>query len=213
MKQIILASASPRRKELLEQIGLEFEIVPAKGEEVITKTKPEEVVMELSRQKALEVAGMVSQYGTLHDDIMTPQDMLVIGADTVVAAENESGNSEILGKPNDEADAYRMLAMLSGKVHSVYTGVTLVFIDKSGKAGAHTFYEKTDVHMRHMSELEIQRYIATGESMDKAGAYAVQGKCAIHIEKIDGDYNNVVGLPISRIYYELQKLGIDIYLW
>ena len=213
MKQIILASASPRRKELLEQIGLEFEIVPAKGEEVITKTKPEEVVMELSRQKALEVAGMVSQYGTLHDDIMTPQDMLVIGADTVVAAENESGNPEILGKPKDEADAYRMLAMLSGKVHSVYTGVTLVFIDKSGKAGAHTFYEKTDVHMRHMSELEIQRYIATGESMDKAGAYAVQGKCAIHIEKIDGDYNNVVGLPISRIYYELQKLGIDIYLW
>ena len=156
---------------------------------------------------------MVSQYGTLHDDIMTPQDMLVIGADTVVAAENESGNPEILGKPKDEADAYRMLAMLSGKVHSVYTGVTLVFIDKSGKAGAHTFYEKTDVHMRHMSELEIQRYIATGESMDKAGAYAVQGKCAIHIEKIDGDYNNVVGLPISRIYYELQKLGIDIYLW
>ncbi len=213
MKQIILASASPRRKELLEQIGLEFEIVPAKGEEVITKTKPEEVVMELSRQKALEVAGMVSQYGTLHDDIMTPQDMLVIGADTVVAAENESGNPEILGKPKDEADAYRMLAMLSGKVHSVYTGVTLVFIDKSGKAGAHTFYEKTDVHMRHMSELEIQRYIATGESMDKAGAYAVQGKSAIHIEKIDGDYNNVVGLPISRIYYELQKLGIDIYLW
>ena len=213
MKQIILASASPRRKELLEQIGLEFEIVPAKGEEVITKTKPEEVVMELSRQKALEVAGMVSQYGTLHDDIMTPQDMLVIGADTVVAAENESGNPEILGKPKDEADAYRMLAMLSGKVHSVYTGVTLVFIDKSGKAGAHTFYEKTDVHMRQMSELEIQRYIATGESMDKAGAYAVQGKCAIHIEKIDGDYNNVVGLPISRIYYELQKLGIDIYLW
>ena len=210
MKQIILASASPRRKELLEQIGLEFEIIPAKGEEVITKTKPEEVVMELSRQKALEVAGMVSQYGVLHDDITTPQDMLVIGADTVVAAENESGKQEILGKPKDEADAHRMLSMLSGKVHAVYTGVTLVFIDKRGKAGVHTFYEKTDVHMRHMSEQEILRYIATGESMDKAGAYAVQGKCAIHIEKIDGDYNNVVGLPISAIYHELQKLGIDI---
>lgn len=213
MKQIILASASPRRKELLEQIGLEFEIIPAKGEEVITKTAPEEVVMELSRQKAIEVAGMVGQFSENHDDIMTPQDMLVIGADTVVAAENEAGKMEILGKPKDEADAYRMLSMLSGKVHSVYTGVTLVFLDKSGKAGAHTFYEKTDVHMRKMSDLEINRYIATGEPMDKAGAYGIQGKCAIYIEKIDGDYNNVVGLPISAIYHELQKLGIDIYLW
>lgn len=213
MKQIILASASPRRKELLEQIGLEFEIVPAKGEEIITETKPEAVVMELSRQKAREVAAMVRDYVNAHQDIMTPQDMLVIGADTVVAAENEEGDMQILGKPKDEADAYRMLSMLSGKVHSVYTGVTLVFLDKSGKAGEHCFYEKTDVHMRKMSDLEINRYIATGEPMDKAGAYGIQGKCAIYIEKIDGDYNNVVGLPISAIYHELQKLGIDIYLW
>lgn len=213
MKQIILASASPRRKELLEQIGLEFEIVPAKGEEIITETKPEAVVMELSRQKAREVAAMVRDYVNAHQDIMTPQDMLVIGADTVVAAENEEEDMQILGKPKDEADAYRMLSMLSGKVHSVYTGVTLVFLDKSGKAGEHCFYEKTDVHMRKMSDLEINRYIATGEPMDKAGAYGIQGKCAIYIEKIDGDYNNVVGLPISAIYHELQKLGIDIYLW
>ena len=213
MKQIILASASPRRKELLEQIGLEFEIVPAKGEEVITETNPDAVVMELSRQKAREVAAMVRDYVNAHQDIMTPQDMLVIGADTVVAAENEAGVMQILGKPKDEADAYRMLSMLSGKVHSVYTGVTLVFLDKSGKAGEHCFFEKTDVHMRKMSELEINRYIATGEPMDKAGAYGIQGKCAIYIEKIDGDYNNVVGLPISAIYHELQKLGIDIYLW
>ena len=213
MKQIILASASPRRKELLEQIGLEFEIVPAKGEEVITKTAPEEVVMELSSQKALEVAGMVSQFSEKHDEIMTPQDMLIIGADTVVAAENEAGKKEILGKPKDEEDAYRMLSMLSGKAHSVYTGVTLVFLDKTGKAGAHTFYEKTDVHMRKMSDLEIRRYIASGECSDKAGAYAIQGKCAIYIEKIDGDYNNVVGLPISRIYQKLKSVGIDVYLW
>ena len=213
MKQIILASASPRRKELLEQIGLEFEIVPAKGEEIITETKPDAVVMELSRQKAREVAAMVRDYTNAHQDIMTPQDMLVIGADTVVAAENEAGEMQILGKPKDETDAYRMLSMLSGKAHSVYTGVTLVFLDKSGKAGEHCFYEKTNVHMRKMSDLEIKRYIATGEPMDKAGAYGIQGKCAIYIEKIDGDYNNVVGLPISAIYHELQKLGIDIYLW
>ncbi len=199
MKQIILASASPRRKELLEQIGLEFEIIPAKGEEVITKTAPEEVVMELSRQKAIEVAGMVGQFSASHDEIMTPQDMLVIGADTVVAAENEAGKMEILGKPKDEADAYRMLSMLSGKVHSVYTGVTLVFLDKSGKAGAHTFYEKTDVHMRKMCDLEINRYIATGEPMDKAGAYGIQSRGSLFVEGIDGDYFNVVGLPLVRV--------------
>ena len=207
MKQIILASASPRRKELLEQIGLEFEIVPAKGEEIITESHPDAVVMELSRQKAREVAAMVRDYVNAHQEIMTPQDMLVIGADTVVAAENEDGDVQILGKPKDEADAYHMLSMLSGKVHSVYTGVTLVFLDKSGKAGEHCFFEKTDVHMRQMSDLEIKRYIATGVPMDKAGAYGIQGKCAIYIEKIDGDYNNVVGLPVARLLLEMENMG------
>ena len=208
MSQIILASQSPRRKELLEQIGLEFEICPAKGEEIITKTIPEEVVMELSRQKAEEVAGLLSSYGKEHSDITTPSDILVIGADTVVAYDGE-----ILGKPIDEADAKRMLTMLSGNTHSVFTGVTLVLIDKSGKAGELVFFEKTDVKMHAMTELEIDRYIATGEPMDKAGSYGIQGKCAIYIEKIEGDYNNVVGLPIARIYQELKKIGIDMYLW
>lgn len=208
MSQIILASQSPRRKELLQQIGLEFEICPAKGEEHITKSIPQEVVMELSKQKAEEVAGMVALYGDCHKDIMTPSDILVIGADTVVAYD---GN--ILGKPKDESDAKRMLTMLSGNIHSVFTGVTLVFIDKEGRTGELVFYEKTNVKMHEMSEQEIERYIATGEPMDKAGAYGIQGKCAIYIEKIDGDYNNVVGLPITRIYQELKKIGIDIYLW
>ena len=208
MSQIILASQSPRRKELLEQIGLEFEICPAKGEEIITKTIPEEVVMELSKQKAEEVAAMVSSFGEEHKDITTPSDILVIGADTVVAYDGK-----ILGKPVDEADAKRMLTMLSGNTHSVFTGVTLVLIDKSGRAGELVFYEKTDVKMHEMTELEIDRYIATGEPMDKAGSYGIQGKCAIYIEKIEGDYNNVVGLPIARIYQELKKIGIDMYLW
>ena len=208
MSQIILASQSPRRKELLEQIGLEFEICPAKGEEIITKTVPEEVVMELSKQKAEEVAAMVSTYAQEHKDITTPSDILVIGADTVVAY-----SGKILGKPVDEADARRMLTMLSGNTHSVFTGVTLVLIDKSGRAGELVFYEKTDVKMHEMTELEIDRYIATGEPMDKAGSYGIQGKCAIYIEKIEGDYNNVVGLPIARIYQELKKIGIDMYLW
>lgn len=208
MSQIILASQSPRRKELLEQIGLEFEICPAKGEEIITKSIPEEVVMELSKQKAEEVAAMVSSFGENHKEITTPSDILVIGADTVVAYDGK-----ILGKPKDEADAKRMLTMLAGNTHSVFTGVTLVLIDKSGRAGELVFYEKTDVKMHAMTEVEIDRYIATGEPMDKAGSYAIQGKCAIHIEKIDGDYNNVVGLPITRIYQELKNIGIDIYLW
>lgn len=208
MSQIILASASPRRKELLEQIGLEFEICPAKGEEIITKTIPEEVVMELSKQKAEEVAAMVSSFGENHKEITTPSDILVIGADTVVAYDGK-----ILGKPVDEADAKRMLTMLSGNTHSVFTGVTLVLIDKTGRAGELVFYEKTDVKMHAMTEAEIDRYIATSEPMDKAGSYGIQGKCAIHIEKIDGDYNNVVGLPIARIYQELKNIGIDIYLW
>ena len=208
MSQIILASQSPRRKELLEQIGLEFEICPAKGEEIITKSIPEEVVMELSKQKAEEVAAMVSSYAEEHKDITTPSDIMVIGADTVVAYDGK-----ILGKPVDEADAKRMLTMLSGNTHSVFTGVTLVLIDKSGRAGELVFYEKTDVKMHEMRETEIDRYIATGEPMDKAGSYGIQGKCAIYIEKIDGDYNNVVGLPITRIYQELKKIGIDIYLW
>lgn len=208
MSQIILASASPRRKELLEQIGLEFEICPAKGEEIITKTIPEEVVMELSKQKAEEVAALVSSFGESHKEITTPSDILVIGADTVVAYDGK-----ILGKPSDEADAKRMLTMLSGNTHSVFTGVTLVLIDKTGRAGELVFYEKTDVKMHAMTEAEIDRYIATAEPMDKAGSYGIQGKCAIHIEKIDGDYNNVVGLPIARIYQELKNIGIDIYLW
>lgn len=208
MSQIILASQSPRRKELLEQIGLEFEICPAKGEEIITKSIPEEVVMELSKQKAEEVAAMVSSFGENHKEITTPSDILVIGADTVVAYDGK-----ILGKPVDEADAKRTLTMLAGNVHSVFTGVTLVLIDKSGRAGEIVFYEKTDVTMHPMTEEEIDRYVATGEPMDKAGSYAIQGKCAIYIEKIEGDYNNVVGLPITRIYQELKAIGIDMYLW
>lgn len=206
MSQMILASASPRRKELLEQIGAEFVICPAKGEEVITETDPSAVVMELSRQKAEEVAYGVLIYNEQHADLATPQDILVIGADTVVAYENQ-----ILGKPKDEEDVRRMLTMLSGKTHSVYTGVTFVFIDKEGRTGEHCFFEKTDVCMYPLKEEEIDRYIQSGDPMDKAGSYGIQGRFAIHIKEIRGDYNNVVGLPVARLYQELQKLGVSIW--
>ena len=210
MNQIILASGSPRRKELLEQMGLTFEVCPAKGEEVITTTIPSDVVAELSRQKAEEIAGGILSWieNGCKKELSCPQDVLVIGADTVVAFEGR-----ILGKPKDEADAKRMLSMLSGNTHSVFTGVTFVFIDQSGKTGEYTFYEKTDVTMYDMSEEEIERYIATGEPMDKAGAYGIQGKGAIYIQEIRGDFYNVMGLPIGKLYQELRKLGIDIYLW
>ena len=206
MSQIILASASPRRRELLEQIGLNFEVCPAKGEEIIIKKEPKEVVMELAAQKAREVASMLKTYGDEHRTLMTPQDTLVIGADTIVAA-----GSEILGKPKDEEDARRMLTMLSGKTHSVYTGVTFVFIDKEGRTGEHCFFEKTDVCMYPLKEEEIDRYIQSGDPMDKAGSYGIQGRFAIHIKEIRGDYNNVVGLPVARLYQELQKLGVSIW--
>ena len=118
--------------------------------------------------------------------------------------------NQILGKPKDEEDARRMLSMLSGKTHSVYTGVTFVFIDKAGRTGEHCFYEKTDVSMYTLTEEEIDRYISSGDPMDKAGSYGIQGRFAIHIKGIHGDYNNVVGLPVARLYQELRKLGVDV---
>ena len=192
----ILASASPRRKELLEQIGLKFEIIPACGEEVIQYEKPEEVVMDLSRQKAEEIAKK-------RTEITIPE--VIIGADTVVAYQDT-----ILGKPKDKEDAYRMISLLQGNSHKVYTGVTLIL--RSGEnATVHSFFEETKVTMYPMSEAEREWYINTKEPFDKAGGYGIQGKCAIFIEKISGDYNNVVGLPVARIYQELLKLGVDIY--
>jgi septum formation protein len=201
MSRIVLASASPRRKELLEQIGIEFEICPAKGEEKVTKTAPDEVVLELSKQKAEEVAAGVLLYNETHPELVTPQDILVIGADTVV-----SHGGKILGKPKDKEDSKKMLFLLSGDIHSVYTGVTLVFIDKSGRTGEYAFFEKTDVEVYPLSEGEISEYIKSGEPMDKAGSYGIQGLFARYIKKIDGDYNNVVGLPVARLYQELKKL-------
>lgn len=191
--RLILASASPRRRELLEQIGAEFEVIPAQGEEVISKDSPEQVVLELSRQKAQEIAERVQ------DD-----NIIVLGADTVVAYGNQ-----ILGKPKDEQDAQCMLETLSGNTHSVFTGVAMI-IREGGRQQCQTFYEETKVTMYPMNKRQILSYISTGEPMDKAGAYAIQGKCAVYIESIQGDYNNVVGLPVARIFQVLQQSGIEI---
>lgn len=204
--RLILASGSPRRKELLEQIGAKFEVLPAKGEEVITSTVPAQVVMELSAQKAEEVAGRYGEElgGENQSVSKEEQAVVILGADTVVAYENK-----ILGKPKNEEDAVRMLQMLSGHTHSVFTGVTLV-IEKQGKKEKQSFFAETKVTMYPMTEQQIHAYVATGEPMDKAGAYGIQGKCAVYIEKIVGDYNNVVGLPIALVYQNLEKSGIEI---
>lgn len=186
---LILASASPRRKELLEMLGLAFEILPAKGEESITSSLPWKVVEELSFQKAKEIADQQNF------------ECIVIGADTIVAKD-----TEIMGKPKDQADAFRMLSKISEDSHEVYTGVTLI------KTGAEsqtvTFVEKTEVQIYPMSEKEIWDYIATGEPFDKAGAYAIQGKFAVYVKEIHGDYYNVVGLPIGRLAQELKKIPL-----
>ena len=189
MKRIILASGSPRRKELLTQIGVTFEIQKAEGEEIITSSVPTEVVKELSLQKAQEVA---AKYG---GDI-------VIGADTVVAAEGQ-----ILGKPRDKEDAMRMLRMLQGKEHEVITGVAVLLKEQQKVI---SFAEVTKVHVFPMTEAQMEAYVESGEPMDKAGSYGIQGKFAAYVSGIEGDYNNVVGLPIGRLYQEVLAAGVDI---
>ena len=185
--KLILASASPRRRELLEKTGMKFEILPARGEEVITKTVPREVVEELSLQKAKEIAEGQQE------------ECIVLGADTVVAKDGQ-----IMGKPKDEAEAFRMLDALAGNVHQVYTGVTLIRTGAEEKII--TFSEETEVYFYPMTEEEIGAYIATGDCMDKAGAYGIQGDFAIHVKGIRGDYYNVVGLPIGKVWQELKEM-------
>lgn len=199
--KMILASGSPRRKQLLEQIGFEFDVCPSQCEEIVTSSKPEEVCVELSKQKAIDVASSINAYNQEHSDIASPQDLIIIGSDTIVAIDGE-----ILGKPADDEGAKQMLRKISGKVHSVYTGVTFVFMSSDGRVGEHSFYEKTDVSVYELSDDEITEYVDTGDPLDKAGAYGIQGFFAKHIRKIDGDYYNVVGLPVARLYHELKQI-------
>ena len=186
--ELILASQSPRRRELLTQMGLsDFLIRPAQGEEVIDPAlSPQELVVSLSRQKAAEIS-------------QTAPDALIIAADTVVTAD-----ARVLGKPRDEADAAAMLRFLSGRTHTVYTGVTV----QQGNRCISEF-EATQVRFRPLTEQDIAAYIATGEPMDKAGSYGIQGVGALLVEGIEGDYFNVVGLPVCRLGQMLRKFGVD----
>ncbi len=187
--KIILASASPRRKELMALAGIPFEARPVDADEtILCCTPPEGAVMMLATRKA--------QLAAEH----FPDD-LIIGADTIVAV-----GKHIYGKPDTSEEAFEMLSAFSGKTHQVFTGVCIY--TKSGHRNA--FCTRTDVTFFPLSEEEIRAYIATGEPMDKAGAYGIQGKGALLVEKIDGDYYNVVGLPISRLVRELKSFKAQI---
>ena len=191
MYRVVLASGSPRRKELLEQMGVSFEIVTSQCEELITSTNPEDVVKELSKMKAEDVA----------KEIQAPA--IILGADTVVAH-----NGRILGKPKDKEDAIQMISSFAGQEHYVYTGVSIIIKEENGNEEIISFAEGTKVVVYPMTEQEILDYVESGECNDKAGSYAIQGLFAPYIKEIEGDYYNIVGFPIARIYQRLKERGI-----
>lgn len=211
--RLVLASASPRRRELLSQIGLEFTVMPSTKEENAKTTEAGALVQELSRQKEVDIWEQLSggqgqnpdaDQEQIAEETQEPNlngkrqpELLVIGADTVVCCEGK-----ILGKPHSREAAAEMLTALQGRSHEVYTGVTLY-----SQSETVTFFECTQVEFYPMTEVEISEYIDSKEPMDKAGAYGIQGLGARFVKGIRGDYNNVVGLPVGRLYQELKSHG------
>ncbi len=193
--RIILASGSPRRKELLSNMGLKYDIIVSDCEEVTEKTQPCDIVRELSMMKAEDVCKKVMSE--------IDEETYLIAADTLVFLGNEH-----LGKPGSPDEAKAMIRKLSGRSHEVITGVSVMKLvkknDDSVDISSFSFEEETKVFVSELSEAEIEDYVLTGEPMDKAGAYAIQGKFAKYITKIDGDYSNVVGLPVAKLYKELK---------
>ena len=182
MTDIILASASPRRSELMTLAGFRFDVICADIDEIVPeKALPQEVVMSLALQKAQAVA-------------KDHRKSAVVGSDTVVALDGK-----ILGKPRSEKEAAEMHRSLSGRIHKVFTGVAIVCGEK-----VTSFFEETEVEFYPLTDQEILDYVATGEPMDKAGAYGIKGRGAVLVKRINGDYFNVMGLPISKVYRELK---------
>lgn len=182
--KVVLASASPRRKELLSLIFNEYDVRPADCDEAL----PEGI----KAQEAVEYLSLIKNKATVE---ICDENSLVISADTVVAVEGE-----ILGKPQDKEDARRMISLLSGREHQVFTGVTL-----SLNGNFKTFSEKTDVVFYRLTDKEIEDYISTDEPYDKAGAYGIQGKAGLLVKAVNGDYYNVVGLPVARLKREIME--------
>ena len=190
MKRIILASSSPRRKELLEKIGLKFEVEPSNYKEDINSwSEPHELAREVSLKKAEVVASK-------------HKNAIVIAADTFIVFEGE-----ILGKPESGAEARKMLRTISGKAHSVITGFSIIDTAKNKKLSRSV---ETKVHIRKLTLAEIDTYVKSKEPLDKAGAYAIQGLGAVFVERIEGDYSNVIGLPLCSLTEALKEFGINI---
>jgi septum formation protein len=195
---LVLASASPRRQVLLSLIGIPFRVVPSGIEEDLSPASASDVGSFVERAAAEKARAVAEKVG----------EGLILGADTVVVVEGEP-----LGKPKDEADAARMLRLLSGRDHQVCTGIALMQVEGGRRISDLRAHEATTVTFRELSEGEIQAYIATGEPMDKAGAYAVQGRGAALVKRIEGCYYNVVGLPLARLVELLFQLGIRPWDW
>lgn len=187
--EFILASGSPRRKELLTQVGIDYTVRVSSAKEATDKIKPKAMVKELSSRKANDV------YSQLPASKKKAGNVVVIGADTVVVADDV-----ILGKPKTKAQAKAMIGLLQGRCHNVYTGVTVKTAAKTI-----TFAVRTKVKVYPMNKKQIEQYVNTGECMDKAGAYGIQGLFAAYVKGIEGDYNNVVGLPVAKLCNVLRK--------
>lgn len=214
--QFVLASQSPRRKELLQRLGISFQVITSEVDETISSEDPVMVTSVLANRKAMAVAeGLVCEDGKLLMkeplvDGMTlkvgaADKAIVIGADTVVVSEGK-----ILMKPKSVVEARSMLKSMIGTSHEVYTGVALLTLQDGKQDRSRTFHEKTIVHIGKVDEIELEEYITTREPYDKAGGYGIQGEFCRYITGIEGDYYNVVGLPLHRLYQELKGLGIRI---
>ncbi len=190
MREFVLASASPRRKELLSQIGIKFRTCTSKKEEEILRNTPEDIVKDLSYTKARDVYERGNR------------EAVVIGADTIVVADER-----VLGKPKDEKEAFEMIKLLQGDTHQVYTGVSIIW-QQNNNTHVSSFVAMTDVELYYMNDDEIRKYVAMTEPYDKAGGYAIQGFFARYVKQIKGDYNNVVGLPIGKLYQVMNSLNL-----
>jgi len=198
--KLILASGSPRRRELLTSAGLRFTIEVSEAEEVYTETEPAKIVAQLAAVKAEAAAKNHER------TVDTDSPVLILGADTVVAVDHE-----ILGKPGDIEEAHAMIRKLGGRTHFVYTGVCLIRLEPSGEGelietGRRNYAVGSEVFVKPLTEEMVRSYVAEGESMDKAGAYAIQGGFGKYIERIEGDYENIIGLPVKAVLESIKEL-------
>lgn len=207
MYLIVLASESPRRKEIMDQMGIGYVAIPSHAKEVVTETSPSDIVIALASLKAKDVASKLNNNQYIDKQLKDKEKVIIIGADTMVFHRGQA-----FGKPKDRSDAIRMLKSLSDDSHEVKTGVCIIIRNNTDNIEDETltFDVSTEVIIQPLTTKQIEDYVDTGEPMDKAGAYAIQGGFGIYIKEIHGDYYNIVGFPIAKIYEQLLSYGINI---